>query len=88
MLGTCLTLPVIGLYFSLRRMNFLAAWLATVGVGILLPWVADRFVILLLHEEWIFSDSIRLFAFQLVIGGLVWLLLYWNLKRRRFVLTA
>ena len=33
------TLPVIGLYFSLRRMNHLVSWLCACVVGLLIPWL-------------------------------------------------
>jgi ABC-type transport system involved in multi-copper enzyme maturation permease subunit len=33
------TLPVIGLYFSLRRMNHLVSWLCACTVGLLIPWL-------------------------------------------------
>jgi ABC-type transport system involved in multi-copper enzyme maturation permease subunit len=35
--GACLILPVIGLYYSLRRKNFITAFLSTVFMGLLLP---------------------------------------------------
>ena len=38
-LATFLTVPVFGLYFSLRCRNFITAFLATVAVGLLLPLV-------------------------------------------------
>lgn len=34
------TLPVIGIYFSLLRLNFFVAWLLASGVGVALPFVA------------------------------------------------
>ena len=37
-LSSFLFLPPVGLHFSMQRMNFLVAWLATCGVGLLLPW--------------------------------------------------
>jgi ABC-type transport system involved in multi-copper enzyme maturation permease subunit len=33
------TLPVIGLHFSLRHLNFVAAWLLTAAVGLVLPLI-------------------------------------------------
>jgi ABC-type transport system involved in cytochrome c biogenesis permease component len=39
-LSSFILLPLIGLYFSLLRMNFLVAWLATCGAGLIAPWVA------------------------------------------------
>jgi ABC-type transport system involved in multi-copper enzyme maturation permease subunit len=37
--GSYLTLPVIGLYFSLRRMNHLVSWLCACAIGLLVPWL-------------------------------------------------
>jgi hypothetical protein len=37
-----LSVPVFGLYFSLRCRNFIAAFLATVAVGLLLPLVLSE----------------------------------------------
>jgi ABC-type transport system involved in cytochrome c biogenesis permease component len=34
-----LTLPFVGLYFSLRRMNFIAAWLLTCLMGLFVPFL-------------------------------------------------
>jgi ABC-type transport system involved in multi-copper enzyme maturation permease subunit len=35
--GSCFVLPVIGLFYSLRRKNFINAWLSTLAAGFFLP---------------------------------------------------
>ena len=42
MTGFC-TLPLIGLYFSVQRWNFFAAWLAASLIGLLPAWLARAF---------------------------------------------
>ncbi len=41
---TYVTLPCIGLFFSLSRVNTVAGWLLTLGVGIVLPYLAQEFL--------------------------------------------
>jgi len=94
------TLPVIGLYFSLKRMNHLVSWLCACGVGALIPWLLFR------HLDFIFGTAwqlgVRLDLSPTLIHGplfgltaaLLWqaaaatvaaVLLYANLARRRFI---
>src|SRR6266478_3269308 len=42
MAGFC-TLPLIGLYFSVRRWNFFAAWLAACAIGLVPAWLGRVF---------------------------------------------
>jgi ABC-type transport system involved in cytochrome c biogenesis permease component len=82
LLAVFASLPFIGLYFSMQRLNPLVAWLWTCGLGILLPWgmqavppffdlYPDRTVVLLL---------------PLVLGGMAWGLLHRSLRARSFAL--
>jgi ABC-type transport system involved in multi-copper enzyme maturation permease subunit len=91
---TFLTLPVVGLYFSLRCRNFISALLCTLGVGLLLPLVAPPAVGLI---TWIWSRSdafydwrLRLSGqasfFQLVFAAVCWQALRGRLQRRAFPL--
>jgi ABC-type transport system involved in cytochrome c biogenesis permease component len=78
------TLPLIGLFFSMTRMNFLFAWLLTVLLGIVMPWV----IIVISRLVWrvlldITPDFEMLFL-QLVLGTVFCRLLYNRLKNRRF----
>jgi hypothetical protein len=54
---TFLTLPVIGLYFSLRRANFISALLWTLFVGIFLPLALPRLLFLLQHWVLMFQPQ-------------------------------
>jgi ABC-type transport system involved in cytochrome c biogenesis permease component len=82
-----ITLPVIGLFFSLHTKSFMAAWLCTTGLGVGLPMlVVGRPLIL-----WFFgttnADAV-VFCLQWIVAGYSWFLLYDRLSRRRFVIHA
>jgi ABC-type transport system involved in multi-copper enzyme maturation permease subunit len=91
---TFLTLPVIGLYFSLRCRNFISAFLSTLAVGLLLPLVLS---LVLRFVWWLYSDSNSLYGWQvgpsasaalpqIVLAVLCWHRLRDRLKRRAFPL--
>jgi ABC-type transport system involved in multi-copper enzyme maturation permease subunit len=83
-----ITVPVIGLFFSLHTPNFLAAWLWTLALGIGLPILAvdqQRFIL------WFFGTpnaEAVVFCLQWIVAEVFWLLLYDRLSRRRFVIRA
>jgi ABC-type transport system involved in multi-copper enzyme maturation permease subunit len=95
-----LTLPVIGLYFSLRRMNHLVGWLCACVVGLLVPWLIFRhgdllvalltgedgkaFTNILLRREPILS-LIAVLSWQLMAALAASALLRLSLTRRHFV---
>jgi ABC-type transport system involved in cytochrome c biogenesis permease component len=83
-----LTVPVIGLFFSLHTANFIAAWLWTMGLGIGLPLlVVDQQRLIL----WFFGTpnaEAVVFCMQWIVAEIFWLLLYNRLSRRRFVIHA
>jgi len=90
---TFVTLPVIGLYFSMRRMNFIVAWLLACGLGILLPWAVVRMVMVawfaphLPIVEHVSSTGLAGPALvQLGLAGAAWLKLHFDLSRRKFAL--
>jgi ABC-type transport system involved in cytochrome c biogenesis permease component len=77
------TLPVIGLFFSMTRTNFMVAWLLTLLAGIVIPilFVATPGIWLPLQTE----DALgMMFLAQVVVGVLFWRLLYSRLQNRRF----
>ena len=76
-----LTLPVIGLYFSLRRMNFIAAWLSTCLVGLFVPFLAYGF---LSRTAGISQSVYGMLGAQLAGAIVAWSLLNRNLMRRVF----
>jgi hypothetical protein len=81
-LSSFLWLPVIGLYFSLLRMNFLVAWLTTCGVGLLVPWVATMTL-----ARFYFAAGIGievLCVWQALTALMAGMQLYENLSRRQF----
>lgn len=94
------TLPVIGLYFSLRRMNHLVSWLCACAIGLLLPWLLfGRFdfilglllslgvkleLLLPLRGENLVSLTAAL-SWQLAAALTASVLLRLNLTRRHFV---
>jgi ABC-type transport system involved in multi-copper enzyme maturation permease subunit len=81
-----LIVPVIGLYFSLRRWPFLVAWLLTVAVGLLLPYFIGMSLVPQVRR----SSGLRMAPYVtmcLVQGGAglcAWWQLQNNLKRRTF----
>jgi ABC-type transport system involved in multi-copper enzyme maturation permease subunit len=83
-----ITVPVIGLFFSLHTANFIAAWLWTMAIGIGLPvFVADQPRLIL----WFFGTANAeavVFCLQWVVAEVFWLLLYDRLSRRRFLVHA
>lgn len=94
------TLPMIGLYFSLRPMNQIVSWLCTCVVGLFVPCLLFLNIDLILHLLLYFgvklqfllplrsSDMVALmvaFAWQLVAALGTGLLLSRSLSRRHFV---
>ncbi len=55
--STFLCVPIIGLYFSLRRKTFLVAWLSTVGTAVVLPGLAG--IVLVIAVLWL-GNRLRL----------------------------
>lgn len=91
------TLPVIGLYFSLRTRHFLSSLLWTVAISVLLPivlagafyrfiqWLGDpTLFISVMHRSSYFMVAT---AFQVIAATFVGRLLQINLERRSFVLV-
>lgn len=81
-----LTVPVIGLHFSLTRLHFLVAWLLTGAIGVWLPYAcaahfvryARRYMVLAVAPHW------YLVAVQLLVALLACAMLYRNLSQRNF----
>jgi ABC-type transport system involved in multi-copper enzyme maturation permease subunit len=91
---TFLTLPVIGLYFSLRCRNFISALLSTLAVGLLLPLVLS---LLLRFGWWLYADansppgwqmrpSASAALPQIVVAAVCWHRLRDRLRKRTFSL--
>jgi ABC-type Na+ efflux pump permease subunit len=76
-----LTLPLVGLYFSLRRMNFIAAWLSTCLAGLFVPFLAYGF---LLGTAGISPSIYGMLGAQLAGAIAAWFLLNRDLMRRVF----
>ena len=72
---TFLTLPVIGLYFSLRCRNVLTAFLSTIGVGLLVPLAVSPLL------RFFYASFV-----QPVFAIICWFGLHDRLKRRAFPL--
>jgi ABC-type transport system involved in multi-copper enzyme maturation permease subunit len=88
------TLPVVGLYFSLRCRNFISAFLATLAVGLLVPllfssilgWLWLQWVDSSGYSGWGFRPSGPAAVCQLGFAALCWRQLHRSLKRRAFPL--
>jgi len=92
--STFLTLPVIGLYNSLARASFTAAFVSTLLMGVVLPEFlarVDEFVssLVVLGQVNGFHTSgtpLRIIPFQIGVAGACAWRLYRNLRRRAFAL--
>jgi hypothetical protein len=73
------TIPIIGLFFSLHTTNFLPAWLLTMAVGLGVPCLAFG------REPAL--QIIALYV-QCGLGLLAWLFLRDNLTDRKFIIRA
>ena len=86
--GIFLTLPIIGLYFSVRCRNYVGAFLLTAIFSLLLPFLIGRAAILYVERGVYFYDSQwpRLVAlpFQFLMAGWFCFLLFRRLERRNF----
>jgi ABC-type transport system involved in multi-copper enzyme maturation permease subunit len=94
-----ITLPIIGLYFSLRRLNHLVSWLAAASLGLLIPCILFRNGDLLQAVLSVAGNPMALAQNTLPLALMVSLLwqaivaviaagwLYWDLARRRFTLN-
>lgn len=95
-----LTLPVWGLFFSLRRLSFLGAWIATCAVGFGAPWLAHQGLLLAGSWTW-WEEGSRVGAasfshatdpaWSTIVTTLAFAVAAWwwlrrNLRRRDFVL--
>ena len=91
-----LTLPVIGLYFSLHNSNFISAFLWTVFVGLLLPGIMGQvaggfawrviFDLGLLEEQVVGRSGLLTTAIQILLAAHFWRQLNRNLTHRTFAL--
>ena len=92
-LASFLTLPVVGLYFSLRSRHFLVAWILTLLVGSAIPEFGDIYGRMLAVElENYYMDPHWGGALRAVAGNLRWLLqlmlALWFWRRWRVDLRA
>jgi len=76
-----LTLPFVGLYFSLRRMNFIAAWLLTCLTGLFVPFLVYAFILI---SAGISQSVFGMLGAQFAGAIAAWLLLNRQLARRVF----
>ena len=85
-LGCFVTAPIVGLYFSLRREGFLAAFSWAIGVGVVLPLIVGILLALMLFLN-DFRDPPLLFfvlSAQALIAIWIWFRLHRDLVGRRF----
>jgi len=95
---TFLTLPVIGLYYSLRCRNFVSAFLATLALGLLAPMVLSaplQWILLLYYPAFTglffrfhLGPSIQAGFFQIVIAAICLGRLHARLRKRTFPLES
>ena len=90
-LSTFLTIPIVGLYCSLRERAYVTALLGTVGLGMVIPFVGPSMLNILLYYAGGTRDMMSLrdmtllaFPVQLAIAALCAIGLYRRLQRRQF----
>ena len=91
---TFLSVPVFGLYFSLRCRTFITAFMATLAVGLLLPLVLAAVVrslwlayVLSAHRfSWVMGPGVSAAICQSLLAIFCWDRLYRRLKKRAFPL--
>jgi hypothetical protein len=91
---TFLSLPVLGLYFSLRCRDFITASLATLAVGLLLPLVLPALVQAMWRSyvfsgpqfSWDMRPCLSAAGYQVLLAAFCWNRLYCRLKKRAFAL--
>ncbi len=85
---TFLTLPVVGLYFSLARQHFFSAVVWTLAIGLILPAligpVSHWLTVTLGTPAWRSSPMTRGSPLQIVIAAVLWRRLHRHLAERRF----
>ena len=93
--STFLSVPVIGLYVSLRSNTSFGAFLLTLGVGIAGPLVLAELLNYInalnmtgMAQPWEFRDSSKAAIVQLVVAIVCWIALEQRLKQRQFPLTV
>ena len=79
-----ISLMVVGLYFSLSRLNFFLAWLLTWVAAFILPLLAIVAIGRLAGVTPPFAFGLPM-AFQVVLAALAWLLLSRKIRRRTFL---
>ncbi|MSU21112.1 MAG: hypothetical protein EXS30_06925 [Pedosphaera sp.] len=81
-----LTLPFIGLCFSLTRWHFLVAWLVTTATGVLLPYFAASLLAQYTRRYWGTGISAYwvICALQVIYAGYAFFRLHRNLTQRTF----
>jgi ABC-type transport system involved in cytochrome c biogenesis permease component len=84
MLVAFATVPVVGLFFSMTRLNSIVAWLLTILFGILMPWFATLASQVVLELFLSRDFAAHMLLLQAAAGILFWQLLYGRLKNRRF----
>ena len=91
-----LTIPVVGLYFSLLRKSFLAAWLNTVLVAAALPCVLGLAAFVSMHwlqlglvsSHVVAQSFFAVAVLQIGLGASFWRRLHRRLRRRQFALAT
>ncbi|MBM3832642.1 MAG: hypothetical protein FJ403_05100 [Verrucomicrobia bacterium] len=82
------TLPIIGLYFSLMRWHFLVAWLLTATTGVLLPYFATSLLSQFSRRYW--GPGLTAYwvicAFQISLAAFAYFRLRRNLEDPSFAL--
>jgi hypothetical protein len=80
-----IALPVVGLYFSMFRVNFLLAWLLTALIGIIPAFFLLIFVRIVSTEPvHAYELLFPLIVLELILGAVFWRLLYERVENRQF----
>ncbi len=95
-----LTIPVIGLYYSLAETSFISAFIRTLAVGVVLPflplvpfrlaeiWISNGSPALGISPEWPVSSQFVVIAFRLALAAFFGKRLHQSLRYRTFAVAS
>jgi ABC-type transport system involved in multi-copper enzyme maturation permease subunit len=84
LMASLVVIPVIGVYFSLRRRSFIAAWVLTGLTGYVLPSAVGTLASVFWPWDWSSLAEWLVVLFQIWLGRWAWVRLHKNLATRNF----
>jgi ABC-type transport system involved in multi-copper enzyme maturation permease subunit len=88
LLSSFLTIPVVGLYWSIRCANFLLAWIGVSLTALVVPWCLTWAWSVTSSHENFFSGALVFLCVQIGLAAVAAVRLIANLTARRFVIPS